>query len=191
MSVLITCTSPHRSTAEVAHQIADRLVKSGFEARVRSIEQVESIQSRQPIVIGSDVRDKDWLPQVERFLRRFSSELVKSPVWLFSTGAESEPSSFGPKLAMLVADPPSESAGLSGARDTIRIRGHRYFGGAFERGGWSLLGDLFSRICGGSPPDHRNWRDVNAWAADIARDLQHIDHVQERRRLHLSVRGRP
>ena len=191
MSVLIAYASARPSTAVIAERIADRLVKAGFVALVHPLDQVESIRPSQPVIIGSDVRDHEWLPDACRFLQRFSRELARSPVWLFSTGAHAEVGSFGPKIAALVHDASDQSAAVSSARDMIRVRDHRYFGGAFERGSWRSLGDMFLRICGGSPPDPRDWRDVNAWTAGIARELQHIDHLKERRRLHLSVRGRP
>ncbi|MEI9941875.1 MAG: flavodoxin domain-containing protein [Pseudomonadota bacterium] len=191
MSVLIAHLNARSPSAEIAEQIADRLLKAGFTAVVRPIDQIESIQLYQALVFGGAVHDQQWLPEAAGFLRRFSDELARLPVWLFSTCSDSETSAVEPQIATLVQRTCHERAAAIGSREHSGFRDHRHFDGAFARGGWSQLGDLFLKICGGSPNDRRDWHDVNEWAAAIARELQAIDHVRERRRLHLSVRGKP
>ena len=187
MSVLIAHTIARQSSVEIAQQIADRLVKSGFAVSVRPVQKVESIQAGQPVVLGNAFYEQEWLPDAFEFIRKFSVELARSPVWLFSDGPKGG-SFASPKVVSLVPHDTNRRAGVAG--DTI-ARDHRYFSGEFERGTWSLLGDLFSKVCGGAPADRRDWREINAWAAEIAGELQRVDHLKERRRLHLSVRGRP
>ena len=192
MTVLVAYASAHGSTAGIALQIADRLLKSGFAAVARPVAQITDLQPYQAVVLGSAIHDQAWLPEAAEFLSRHQHELAKLPVWLFSACSVGESNSFfGPKVTALIRRARHECSAVAAARDTIHFRNHRYFTGAFERGGWSLLGDLFLKVCGGSPGDHRDWRDINEWAAGIARELQGIDRVKERRRLHLSVRGRP
>jgi menaquinone-dependent protoporphyrinogen oxidase len=192
MSVLIAYVGVEWSTAEIAQQIADRLLKAGVAAVVRSVNQIERIDSHQAVVLGSAIQDQEWLPEAAEFLGRFSGELPKLPLWLFSTGSVNESGGLlGSKAAALLERTLPHGAAVAGTRDAIQVRDHRHFAGGFERGVWSSLGDLFLKICGGSPNGDRDWCDVNAWAADIARELQRIDRVKERRRLHLSVRGRP
>src|SRR6478609_4449733 len=192
MTVLVAYASVHASTAEIAQQIADRFGKSGLAAVVHPVDQVDSLQPYQAVVLGSAVHNQAWLPEAANFLTRFSDQLAKRPVWLFSTCSVGETSSFfGPRVTALIRSTRHEFADVADARGTIHFRDHHYFAGAFERGSWSFLGDLFLKVCGGAPGDHRDWRDVNEWADRIARELQGIDRAQERRRLHLSVRGRP
>ena len=192
MTVLIGYASAHSSTIGVASQIADRLTKSGFSALVRPVSEVDSVEPYEAVVLGSAIHNQAWLPEAAGFLNTFSHELAKLPVWLFSVSSVGDTTSFfGPKLTELIRRSRHESDAVAGAREAIPFRDHHHFAGAFERGGWSLLGDLFLKVCGGSPGDHRDWRDINEWAGRIARDLQNADHHKERRRLHLSVRGRP
>lgn len=192
MSVLVTYASSQSSTAEIADQIADRLLKSGVATVVRPVNQVASLQLHRAVILGSTLHDREWLPEATEFLRRFSGELAKLPIWLFSTGSLNQPNQpFGRKIAAVVDRSRHQSAGVSSARDATNVRGHRHFAGVFEQGGWSVLADLFSKVCGGSRADRRDWRNVNEWAAGIARELQSSDRIKERRRLHLSVRGRP
>jgi len=190
MPVLIVHTTARESSVEIAQQIADRLVKSGFAVSVHPIRKVESIQSAQPVVLGNAVYEREWLPEAFEFIRKFSVELARSPVWLFSDGPKGGSSS-SPRVVSLVAHDSNSRAGIAAACDTIHARDHRYFSGEFQRHTGSRLGDLFSKVCGGAPADRRDWREINEFAAEIARELQRFDHLKERRRLHLSVRGRP
>jgi len=173
--------------------MADRLLKSGLAAVARPVAQISSLQPYQAVVLGSAIHEQAWLPEAADFLSRHQDELAKLPVWLFSACSSSDRSSaFEPNgRAMMIARAGHECSAVADARKSIHFRDHRHFSGAFERGSWSLLGDLFLKVCGGSAADHRDWRDINEWAAGIARKLQCIDRVKERRRLHLSVRGRP
>ncbi|HEY3254976.1 MAG TPA: flavodoxin domain-containing protein, partial [Polyangiaceae bacterium] len=179
-------------SAEIARQIADRLLKSGLAAVVRPVAPIDSVERYRAVILGSAGHDRQWRPELAQFLRRFSDELSHVPVWLFSTGSSNETRDhFDPRVSESVPGAGPESALVARARDVIVFRNHRRFAGEFQRSGWSLLGDLFLKVCGGSNPDDRDWRDINEWADRIARELQAIDHVRERRRLHLSVRGRP
>lgn len=189
MSVLIGYTSATWSSVEIAQQLADRLMKAGVAAVVRPIDSIESLRPYQAIVLGSALDDQDWLPGAAEFLRKFSEDLARLPLWLFSAGSVKELGSpFDSRIAALLGHP---CAPAGKAQDRVQFRGHRHFAGTFERSAWSLLSDLFLKICGGTPDDRRDWHAINEWASEIAREVQALDHLRERRRLHLSVRGRP
>ena len=192
MTVLVAYASAHASTAEIAQQIADRLKKSGFGGMVRPVDELVSLQPYRAVVIGSAVHNQAWLPEAADFLSKFSVELASLPVWLFSSHSLDESrSSFGAKLAARIRRSRPECAAVAHARASMNIRDHRHFAGEFARGGWDLLGDLFAKVCGGLPGDPRDFREINEWASGIARELQATDRKRERRRLHMSVRGRP
>jgi len=192
LTVLVAYASAHASTAEIAQQIADRLIKSGFGGTVRPVDQVDSLQPYRAVVIGSAVQHQAWLPEAAEFLSKFSGELATVPVWLFSSHSIDESHrSFGTRMAARIRRSRPECAAVAHARESIQIRDHRHFTGEFSRGGWALLGDLFAKVCGGLPGDPRDFREINEWAGGIARELQATDRKRERRRLHMSVRGRP
>ena len=191
LTVLVAYANTHASTAEIAQQIADRLRKSGFRGALRPVDRIDSLQPYRAVVIGSALHNQDWLPDAAEFLSKFAGELSTRPVWLFSScPSDDTSSSLGTTEAAPIASERPESAAVVHARKAIRIRDHRQFVGDFERGGWESLGDLFSKVCGGLPADPRDFRDINEWASGIARELQAIDGKRERRRLHMSVRGR-
>ncbi|HET7545523.1 MAG TPA: flavodoxin domain-containing protein [Polyangiaceae bacterium] len=178
------------ASAEIAQQIADRLRKSGHTAAVRPIEQVARLEPYQAVVLGSTLRDEAWPPEACEFSSKFASSLAKVPLWLFTacTLAETEHDSD----SGLTRRPLGERATLGNAGTVSQFREHRtFFWGPLARGRRGALFELLLQVCGGSAEDPREYRDVNDWTAKIARELHTIDNVRERRRLHLSVRGRP
>jgi len=191
MTVLVAHASAHTSIAGIAEHIADRLMKSGYCAAVRPVDQIESLATYQAVVLGSAVHDQAWLPETAAFLRRFGDDLAKIPVWLFSARSLGDAIGFfDPNVTDPIASARRESEALTRSHEALHFRDHRYFAGIHTRGAWSRLGDLFLKICGAAPGDYRNWRDINEWAMNIARELQGADQHRERRRLHVSVRGK-
>jgi menaquinone-dependent protoporphyrinogen oxidase len=189
VSVLIAYASALPSTAETAQRIADRLLKSGVAAIVRPIDRVASIRQHRAVVVGCALRAQEWLPEATAFLHGFRDELRKVPVWLFSTVESTE---FDWRARQLLpAARLQESSAVAYARGAMQIRDHRQFACTHTRAKWTHLRQLFWKVCGGSAEDPEGDREVDEWATGIARQLQAIDHAQERRRLHLSVRGRP
>ncbi|HKO50113.1 MAG TPA: flavodoxin domain-containing protein [Polyangiaceae bacterium] len=191
MNVLVAYAGAHDSAAGVAEQIADRLLKSGFAATARPVGRVDSLQSYRAVVLGSPIHHRAWLAEATDFLDGFAGELTKLPVWLFSTGSVGDASFVGPQPTKLIRSARQGHGDVTSARDSIHFRDHRSFASRLERAAWSVLGDLFLKVCGAVPGDYRDWHEINEWAAGIARELQVIDHVKERRRLHVSVRGKP
>ena len=188
MNVLVAYAGVPASAA-IAQQIADRLRKAGLPAAVRAIEQVDRLEPYRAVVLGSALRDRAWLPEASAFLSKFASGLAKVPVWLFSAHTLAEPSrDFDSRL---IRDPRTDSAAAMDARAVIQFRDHRCLASALARGRWDTLFGLLLQVCGGSSCVPREDRDINDWTAKIARELHIIEHARERRRLHLSVRGRP
>jgi len=169
MTVLVGYTSTRWSTRGIAEEIADRLSKAGLQVFVHPLPDVESLALYDAAVLGSPVQRGAWLSESTQFLARHRAELASRPLWLFSVGSASQLqspiASFAPELASL--------------------RGHRHFDGAVERGRWGRAADLLLRVCGGWPPVHPEFRAVDEWSAEIARQLLDREFAKERRRLRL------
>lgn len=192
VTILVGYASAHGSARGIAQQIGDRLMKAGFRVAARPLAEVETVTQYEALVLGSAIHDQAWLPQGSEFLTRHASELAKRPVWLFSVSSVSDTQSvFEPTITRLTRRLHHETRAAAAACRVIEPRDHRQFEGVIERGDWGRAGDLFLKLCGGYPGDRRDFRDVDDWAHDIARELQTRDHAQERRRLHLMVRGKP
>ena len=173
MRVVVTYASAYGSTKGIAKEIGDRLTKAGLEAECRPIDEIEAIETYDAVVLGSAIHNRAWLPQAAAFVRTHTADLASRPVWLFSVSSVGDTSSFfGPRVARFMRRMRKEPKEIAGFRQTIRPRDHRNFAGAIERTHWSLAGNLFLKAFRGDYGDHRDWRDIDAWADGIARQLR-------------------
>lgn len=178
MKVVVAYASAYGSTKGVAKEVADRLTRAGIRVDVKPIDELDAIEGYDAVVVGSAIHDRVWLPQAATFVRAHRAELAARPVWLFSVSSVGDTSSFfGPRVGRLMRRMRKESKEIAGFRLAIRPRDHRNFAGAIERSHWNLAGRVFLKTFGGSYGDHRDWRDIDAWADDIARQLLAVENT--------------
>jgi menaquinone-dependent protoporphyrinogen oxidase len=181
MRVLVGYASAHNSTKGIANEIRDRLMNAGLGADVRSVDEIDTLETYDAVVLGSAIHNQAWLPQAAAFAKAHADDLARRPVWLFSVSSVGETSSFlGSRITSFVRRRRKDTKELADFRRAIRPRDHRHFAGAIERTHWNILGDLFLRAFGGTYGDHRDWRDIDAWADGIARQLQATDEAEGR-----------
>ena len=181
MRVLVGFASAHGSTEGIAREITDRLVEAGLPADVHSIDEIDSLGQYDAVVLGSAIHNTAWLPDATAFVRKHAADLACRPVWLFSVSSVGDTTSFlGPRATRFIQRRRKDTKELSGFRQAIRPRDHRHFAGAIERSHWNVVGHLFLKACDGSYGDHRDWRDIDAWADGISRQLHATDHARGR-----------
>ncbi|HEX7699190.1 MAG TPA: flavodoxin domain-containing protein [Kofleriaceae bacterium] len=176
--ILVGYASAHGSTKGIAEAIGARLIKAGLRADVRSIDEVGSIEAYDALVIGSAVHDRKWLPPAATFIRSHAAELSRHPLWLFSVGSLGETSSFfGARAGRLLQRMRKgrDAEEMADFRKVVGPRAHRNFAGAIETSHWSAVGGFFLKLLGGRFGDHRDWRDIDAWADGITRELRTTD----------------
>jgi menaquinone-dependent protoporphyrinogen oxidase len=172
MKALVAYASAHQSTIGIANEIGERLTQAGLQTEVRAIDEVDALETYDAVVLGSAIHSSAWLPQAAAFVRSHAADLATRPVWLFSVSSVGDTSSFlGPRATRFIQRTRKDTKELAGFRQAIRPRDHRNFAGSIERSHWNLFGDLFLRALGGSYGDHRDWRDIDAWADAIARQM--------------------
>ena len=132
-------------------------------------------------MLGSAVHNQTWLPEAADIRQGASPTTSRvNPTWLFSVCTVGETSSFlGPRTTRFIQRRRKETKELVSFRQAIRPRGHRYFAGAIEPTHWNVVGNLVLRCFGGTYGDHRDWQDIDAWAHDIARQLQQTAGIHE------------
>jgi menaquinone-dependent protoporphyrinogen oxidase len=173
MRVVVAYASAYGSTKGIAKEIGDRLTKASLQAEFRPIDEIEAIETYDAVVLGSAIHNMAWLPQAAAFVRTHTADLASRQVWLFSVSSVGDTSSFfGPRVTRFMRRMRKEPKEIAGFRQTIRPRDHRNFAGAIERTHWSLAGNLFLKAFRGNYGDHRDWRDIDAWADGIARQLR-------------------
>ena len=163
MNVLVCFASRHGATEEIARAVADHLESAGLQVRVAPAGEVGSFDPFDAVVLGSAVYMGAW-QQVARGLLEGEAEVLrKKPVWLFSTG---------PVGAPLVpeGDPPEVEALM----ERVGAKGHRTFPGKLDRRGLNLIERLTVSVVRAEDGDFRDWDAVEAWAGEIAAELQGV-----------------
>ena len=160
MKILLTSSSRHGSTDEVAAVIAERLRAARIEVEVMRPEDVVSVDGYDAFILGSAVYMTQWTPQAVDFAKRFRDTLAARPVWAFSVGLSGLPKG-------KVADPTRISPVLL----ALEPEDHVTFPGRFAPADLSLRERAVARLGGASEGDYRDWDTVRAWADAIATTL--------------------
>ena len=169
MKILLTSSSKHGSTDEVAAVIAERLRAAHIDVETKRPEDVDSVEEYDAFILGSAVYMTTWMPEAVDFTTRFHDVLRARPVWAFSVGLSglpkgkvSDPTRIGPVL--LAIDPED----------------HVTFAGCFDPSKLSLRERSIAKLGGASEGDYRDWDEVRQWADAIATSL-HDDTLTGRR----------
>ena len=161
MKILVTASSKHGATREVAERISDRLRSHDFDVEMINPEDVKSLESYDAVVCGSAVYMTQWMAQANDFMERFRPNLLSMPVWAFSVGLSGvpkqslqDPSRIGPVLMK------------------VPLVHHQKFPGRYDPSRLSLRERTIARLAGAVEGDFRPWDEVDQWADEIAQDLK-------------------
>lgn len=187
--VLVVYGSRHRGTRGIAERIHEVLRSEGLETVVSPAELAGDVRSVDAVIVGSGVYMGSWLKEAIEFLERNQSALAARPVWLFSSGplrgSSSEKRDEG-RDPIESALGPLEGPGSGGRKKivelsaAIRPRGHKVFYGAYDpKDPPRVLAERFVRLAPMSkgllpPGDYREWPVIEAWAKEIAGELQAV-----------------
>jgi len=179
MNVLVAFATRHGATRGIAERIGARLELAGLEAEVLSVDEVGDVGGYDAFVIGGAAYMTRWLKEASGFVRRHESVLATRPVWLFSSGPTGVEATEDKRRAVLKASEPHEFAELQAA---IHPRGTRVFYGAYDvdappigvaEGFLARLTRVIPAVKEGIPSgDFRDWPEIEAWADEIAGELQ-------------------
>ena len=125
MKILLTSSSKHGSTDEVAAVIAERLRAAQIDVETKRPEDVDSVEEYDAFILGSAVYMTTWMPEAVDFTTRFRDVLRARPVWAFSVGLSglpkgkvSDPTRIGP---VLLAIDPEDHVTFAGRFDPSRL----------------------------------------------------------------------
>lgn len=161
MRVLVTATSKHGATAEIARAVGEALREAQLEADVLAPDEVDGLEGYDAVVLGSAVYMGRWLDPAKRFVERNRRLLLTRPVWLFSSGPLGDP----PK-------PDEEPVDVAGLREATGARDHRIFPGRLAKRGLGLAEKAIVTAFRAPEGDFRSWDEIRAWATAIAHTLQ-------------------
>jgi menaquinone-dependent protoporphyrinogen oxidase len=143
---------------------------------VRSIEHVEGVAAYDAFVLGSAIHDRTWLPPAAEFIHRNAAELAARPVWLFGVGMlGDEGSALAPAVTAVIRRLWKEPKVISDIRPVIHPRDYHTFVGAVQPEHFPLTGRVLFKVMGAHYGDHRDWREIRAWALHIAHDMPKVE----------------
>jgi menaquinone-dependent protoporphyrinogen oxidase len=162
MRVLVTAASRHDATREIAEAIAAGLEQRGFNAEVRRLDRIASLDGFDAAVIGSAIYMGRWLKTAREFVSEHAAEFSSMPVWLFTSGP------LGPADHLI---PPGESADTEQMVDLVGARAHRVFAGRLERVSLGFAERAAAKAVHAPEGDCRDWDAIDAFAGEIASEL--------------------
>lgn len=160
MKVLISVASRHGATLDIAEAIRTELEASNLQVDLLAPERVGDVSPYDAVVIGSSVYAGRWLAPTRELIDRQLGQLIRKPVWLFSSGPTGRP----PKPAQPPADG-MELTRLTNAQD------HQVFEGRLDRDMLGFGERAVVGMVGAESGDFRPWAAVAAWAERIATSL--------------------
>lgn len=162
MTVLVAYASRHGATEEIAAHMAARIADAGTAVDLRHVDQVESLDGYDAVVIGAPVYDQSWPPEADQFVDRHRDALAARPVWLFSVG------SFGDTKRLIGPLTHKEPKRIAEVRSAVQPREYRVFEGVIRKHQWPFWSRVLFHAFGGRFGDHRDWPGIDAWADEIA-----------------------
>lgn len=169
VSIRVLYASEHHSTREIADRIGKRLRLHGHHVEILALRAASDGQwpaQSGALVLGSAVHDGAWLPAAEGFVRNNADRMRDQPTWMFSVGMTAALPGPLRVLAERMVQPR-----IAALVEVVRPRDHRRFSGVIRREHLDRKGALLFRLLGCRYGDHQDGAAIDAWADDIAREL--------------------
>lgn len=160
MRVLVAVSSRHGGTREIGRAVAQVLRDAGHEVTETDPDEVHGLEGVDAVVLGSSVYVGRLAAALRELVERQAGRLAALPVWLFWSGPVG-----GSSLPATEPDDVGAVARRVGAREV------RCFAGRLQREDLGLAERALVAMIDAEPGDFRDFDDVEAWAAGIARDL--------------------
>lgn len=161
MTVLVAAASRYGSTAEIAAEIGRVLTERGVRADVAKIDDVESLEGYDAVVLGSAVYVGQWLEPARAFVDGHADELAERRTWLFSSGP--------------VGDPPKPDADQAVRVDEIvaktKAADHHLFAGKVDRTVLGFGERAVVTAVRAKTGDYRDWDEIRRFAERIADEV--------------------
>ena len=81
--ILVAYASRAGSTREVAEAIGQTLSEHGARAEVRSVTDITDLRPYRAVILGSAVHAGKWLPEAVKFVERYRTDLLRTPLVYF------------------------------------------------------------------------------------------------------------
>jgi menaquinone-dependent protoporphyrinogen oxidase len=164
-TVLIAYASKHHATKGIAFVIGKYLEDNGLKVDILAADKVDDIGHYDAVVLGSAIYAGRWQSEAVDFIKNRVDELLRLPVWVFSSGPTGEGDPV--ELVKGVLYP----AALEDYMTQIQPRDITVFHGKLDKEELALWERLI--VTGVKAPvgDYRNWGQIQEWAGKIVNVL--------------------
>jgi menaquinone-dependent protoporphyrinogen oxidase len=162
--VLVAYATRAGSTAEVAQAVAQRLCAAGFDAEVRPVEDVKSLDGFDAVVLGSAIRYSAWLPEVLKFAASQRIALNALPLAIFTLHMQA--------LDDNPAARETRAKYTQPLRALLTPRDEAFFAGKVDPATLSFFERLAVRMVKSPVGDKRDWGRIRDWADGLAQRLR-------------------
>lgn len=167
--ILVTYASRTGSTVGVADAIGKTLAENGAQVEVGPLQAIKDLTPYQAVVVGSAIREGQWLPEAVQFVQANRAALAQKPFAIFTVcmtmamknGEYSEAVAKWVEPVRALVSPISEGyfAGVLDINKVPTLRNRLMFSLSVLMGVWK-------------EGDNRNWEAIRAWAKDLAAQLR-------------------
>ncbi len=179
MTILVTYSSKHGSTKEIAEHVATRLGSDDLPVQVEPMKHVTDLTRYDAFVVGSALYFGSWMKEALAFVRQHQAELSAKPLWLFSSGPLGDEIVDAEGHDLRETAEPKEIDELS---EILHPREHVVFFGALDSHDFSFTERLIHALPAGKKllveGDFRDWDEIDAWTESIAAALADAAAVQ-------------
>lgn len=165
MKVLVVYGSKHGSTRGISEKIAEILKTQKLKVELTSTDNGPDVTNFDAVIIGSGVYAGNWLAKAKKFIEFNSADLLKTKVWLFSTGPIGEP--LKPE-----ADKAISPAVLEDIKTKSGAVEHKLFAGSLDMKSLNFGEKLVVKAFKTPEGDFRDWDEISNWAKKIAKQLK-------------------
>ncbi|KAK0632905.1 Flavodoxin domain-containing protein [Immersiella caudata] len=175
MTILITYSTAHNTTALLAKRISARLTTILPPSQHVEILPITSIPTTcaagiipySAIILGSAIHMGSWLHPAKKFISQHQSELGEKPVWAFSVGV--------PATEEMAREEEKKVEGEI-RRHVPELKGHRLFKGKIERNDLPWVVRTWFRWFPGEAKfgDFVEWEEVEKWADGVGEELKGV-----------------
>lgn len=160
-SILVGYATRYGSTQEVAEAITAKLGERGFQANLRLLREVKTLNGYSAVIIGAPLFMFRWHKDALNFLSRQRSALSELPVAVFALGPTHDPHD-DQEWQNSWAQLKKALAKFSWFKPVAL----EMFGGKYDP---SKLGFPINKLAGDAPAtDIRDWPAINAWSSSLA-----------------------
>lgn len=158
--VLVVYATRAGSTGEIGDAIGQQLCAEGWQADVKEVSAVASLEGYDAVIVGSAVRYGNWLPEMLAFMQRHQAALRQRPLACFTACNKAKDQS--------VASVTEMKAYSKAARELVEPKAEVFLAGKIDPATLSWFERMMVKLIGSPEGDFRDWAVIKAWARSIA-----------------------